>query len=609
MTRVDTQSLIPGLLVCGNRGLGVLGSEVPSTGDQGPGYLYNDLSLPADAGKQVRGLILTTPSAGTFFAYEDSSFYLEDAPDGTYTFTYRLYVDGADMGTATATLRIGVAGSVVDVPAYAYGLSFLAPVVVVAGGAGATVAPPVLGLSMAFFPPSVTAGAVGGATTVSNTPPWLTSFAGDTFAALFTNPLNTYANPIATYHSAGLSGLVSDTHDFGTLLTGDWVSAIDYTNVSGVAQPYLELSASGPESPTTISGATNATPIVLAITAHPYSSGDELEVSGVLGNTAANGMRIVTVVDANHVSLTDVFGNNVAGNGAYTSGGTAKRWVWQRFTGAAAKATARWARVRITTTGTLLVRDLGDVRCSVVAREERSTAFVTTSASAGTLVMLAGQYVAAQAVRIDAYGSTPIRTIADRVLVAPVSGLYFETTHAGGGNNYTYQKISTLGRTILSGDYLEYDVFIAASAAPTATGVGAFEIDFTDASTGRGLGLVDTNGNTIHGFGGGARGAWVHRKIALTAAVGKTASAWDVVCESDIAGLHSAVYANVQITDGAGTVRATLWASGEPTANTIDISSGASNVRCGPANSFLAYAFDSSGAQIATPVSWIFDGV
>lgn len=105
--RVDTSPLISGALVVGNRGLGVLGSAVPSTGDNGAGYLYNDLSLPADANKEVRGLILTQPSAGTLYAYEDSSFEFTGAPDGSYTFTYRLYVDGADTGVGTVNLQVG----------------------------------------------------------------------------------------------------------------------------------------------------------------------------------------------------------------------------------------------------------------------------------------------------------------------------------------------------------------------------------------------------------------------------------------------------------------------------------------------------------------------
>jgi len=110
--RADTSSLISGALVVGDRGLGVLGSEVPSTGDSGAGYLYNDLSLPGDASKEVRGLITSQPSAGTLYAYEDSSFTFTGAPDGTYSFGYQLYVDGASTGSpATVTLTVGSGSS------------------------------------------------------------------------------------------------------------------------------------------------------------------------------------------------------------------------------------------------------------------------------------------------------------------------------------------------------------------------------------------------------------------------------------------------------------------------------------------------------------------
>ena len=100
-------ALVPGAYHYGGGGLGVLGSEVPSSGLHGASYLFNDLSLPADAGKEVRGLVETPPSAGTWFAWEDGSFSLVGAPDGEYTFTYRLYVDGVDAGTATGTITIG----------------------------------------------------------------------------------------------------------------------------------------------------------------------------------------------------------------------------------------------------------------------------------------------------------------------------------------------------------------------------------------------------------------------------------------------------------------------------------------------------------------------
>ena len=105
--RIDTAELISGAYVIGETGLGVLGSAVPSTGEHGASYLYNDLSLPADDGKEIRGLIVTPPSDGTFYAWEDGSFSLIGAADGEYTFVYRLFVDGVDGGTATATITIG----------------------------------------------------------------------------------------------------------------------------------------------------------------------------------------------------------------------------------------------------------------------------------------------------------------------------------------------------------------------------------------------------------------------------------------------------------------------------------------------------------------------
>lgn len=107
--RVDTSSLIAGACVVGHRGLGVLGSVIratTATGTHGPGYLYNDLT-GADDLKEIRGLIVTPPSAGTFTAFEDGSFTLVGAPDGSYSFLYRLFADGADLGTASADITIG----------------------------------------------------------------------------------------------------------------------------------------------------------------------------------------------------------------------------------------------------------------------------------------------------------------------------------------------------------------------------------------------------------------------------------------------------------------------------------------------------------------------
>ena len=71
-----------------------------------------------------------------------------------------------------------------------------------------------------------------------------------------------------------------------------------------------------------ITNATNATPIVVTSATHGLTTGDIVLISKVGGNTAANEVSRVTVTDANTFSLQDpVTGANVAGNGAYTSGG------------------------------------------------------------------------------------------------------------------------------------------------------------------------------------------------------------------------------------------------------------------------------------------------
>jgi len=74
-----------------------------------------------------------------------------------------------------------------------------------------------------------------------------------------------------------------------------------------------------------ITGATNATPIVLTITAHGYATGDYITIASVGGNTNANGDRKVVKIDADTFSITDTSDVAIAGNSAYTSGGTATR--------------------------------------------------------------------------------------------------------------------------------------------------------------------------------------------------------------------------------------------------------------------------------------------
>lgn len=115
MTQRYGAPLISGATVYGDAGLGVLGSVVradTATGSHGPGLLYNDWDGSADDSKEFRALVVTPPAAGTFFVNEDGSFTLTGAPDGTYSATYRLFVDGADLGTSTASFTVGISFSV-----------------------------------------------------------------------------------------------------------------------------------------------------------------------------------------------------------------------------------------------------------------------------------------------------------------------------------------------------------------------------------------------------------------------------------------------------------------------------------------------------------------
>ena len=70
----------------------------------------------------------------------------------------------------------------------------------------------------------------------------------------------------------------------------------------------------------TITGATNATPIVLTATAHGMSDGDQVLVKNVGGNTNANGVFTLASTSANAATLV-----GSVGNATYTSGGTMVR--------------------------------------------------------------------------------------------------------------------------------------------------------------------------------------------------------------------------------------------------------------------------------------------
>ena len=75
----------------------------------------------------------------------------------------------------------------------------------------------------------------------------------------------------------------------------------------------------------TISGATQADPVVLTVTGHTFTTGDEVYVESVVGMTELNNRTFtVTSLTANTISLQDKDGNDIDGTAftAYSSGGT-----------------------------------------------------------------------------------------------------------------------------------------------------------------------------------------------------------------------------------------------------------------------------------------------
>jgi hypothetical protein len=79
--------------------------------------------------------------------------------------------------------------------------------------------------------------------------------------------------------------------------------------------------------PDAITGASNASPISITASNHGFFTGQSVVITGVLGNTAANGQWVITVTGANTFTL-----NGSTGNGTYTSGGVATPVIFFKFT-------------------------------------------------------------------------------------------------------------------------------------------------------------------------------------------------------------------------------------------------------------------------------------
>lgn len=90
-------------------GIGVPANLIASNGTDGPGFLYITLDAGDVAAQSELRWIPVGSIPAAFKTFEDGSFIIPaGTPDGTYQFTYRLYQDGADKGTAVVTAVLGL---------------------------------------------------------------------------------------------------------------------------------------------------------------------------------------------------------------------------------------------------------------------------------------------------------------------------------------------------------------------------------------------------------------------------------------------------------------------------------------------------------------------
>ena len=278
-----------GRRILGTPKVGVLGSSIPSTGTAGPAYTYNDLDLPSDADKYIRGVILSGPSSGDFFAYEDTSFIFSGAPDGTYYATYQLFVDNVAVGSpATITLVVGE------------GLVTINGIVANASAEGLSTA---VTKSINTSVGSVTAQGVSASVLSNRT---IQTFVGDCVSQGVTTSLNISVNTqLAIVVAAGLNASVSNGNYIGAGVGNVQAQGLN----ASLSQDIVINSVVGSAQ---AEGATST--ILLAINcdiANTVSQGSfasvftSVNINALIGNSAANGLISTVVVGTSNIKRGD----------------------------------------------------------------------------------------------------------------------------------------------------------------------------------------------------------------------------------------------------------------------------------------------------------------
>ncbi len=128
-------------------------------------------------------------------------------------------------------------------------------------------------------------------------------------------------------HEDSFGNVVSDPttdDDITANIAGSYTGELgaSFSNTGGANKFFLLTIGLDFSTPKVITGATNATPIVIISAGHGFLNGDMGTISGVGGNTAANTDFFAANVTTDTFEMQTLNHVDIAGNGAYTSGGT-----------------------------------------------------------------------------------------------------------------------------------------------------------------------------------------------------------------------------------------------------------------------------------------------
>ncbi|MCE5229001.1 phage tail protein [bacterium] len=132
-------------------------------------------------------------------------------------------------------------------------------------------------------------------------------------------------------------------------------------------------------------------------------------------------------------------------------------------------------------------------------------------------------------------------------------------------DGYYYVRIKDIDNyTVQSGDVLEYDIYWP-TTGPTNNKI-AVELETDDDKTLRGMGAVDQNGIDADpgtDLSQYTDNKWYRRRISLSLLVGKDIEKWFIACELNGGGETEAWIKNINVVSSGGTVRRSVWNSGD----------------------------------------------